>query len=118
MRQLKGLERAEMVMDQMELKVQKSMGRLHSIKERRKDWDNVNSRFEAGGMFGALFDLREDKSDRDATKANGNKENNDEKEKAIAENATPLQLAFRPPRDVPGSRAEEQTIEDDADNVE
>jgi len=113
-------------MDQMELKIQKSVGKFHTIKERRKDWENVNSKIEAGGMFGALLDLRDDvkasdKSNQDSSKAmSGNKENKDVgiEEKLIAEDSGPLQLAFRPPPSVMGSRTAQQTIEDDADNVE
>jgi len=115
-----------MVMDQMELKIQKSIGKFHTIKERRKDWENVNSKVDAGGIFGALLDLRDDveasnKSGQDSSKAmSGNKENKDVgvEEMLIAEDSGPLQLAFRPQPSAMGSRTAPQTIEDDADNVE
>lgn len=42
LRQQKGIERAEDVLDKMELKVQKSVGRERKVKERRKGWEEVN----------------------------------------------------------------------------
>ena len=41
-RQQKVLHRADIVKDQMELKVRKSAGKLQKTKERSKTWDNVN----------------------------------------------------------------------------
>ena len=59
MRQLKGLDRAEIVMDQLELKVSKSAGKLKTRKERKKEWADVNSKIGRVSRFGALQDMVE-----------------------------------------------------------
>ncbi|KAF2489933.1 hypothetical protein BU16DRAFT_567026 [Lophium mytilinum] len=43
LRQTRGMERAADFMEKMEVKVQKSMGRTKTVKERRKPWEELNS---------------------------------------------------------------------------
>jgi len=59
LRQQKGLDRAEIVMDQLELKVTKSAGKLKTRKERKKEWVDVNSKIDRLSRFGLLQDLAE-----------------------------------------------------------
>ncbi|KAF2806526.1 uncharacterized protein BDZ99DRAFT_501340 [Mytilinidion resinicola] len=42
LRQARGMERAADFMEKMEVKVQKSMGRTKTVKERRKPWEELN----------------------------------------------------------------------------
>lgn len=58
----RGVERADANVAKLETKVQKSVGRLKTVKTRRSDWVDINGkavpRGGAGGMFAAL-DLEE-----------------------------------------------------------
>ncbi|EAW13215.1 Alb1 domain-containing protein [Aspergillus clavatus NRRL 1] len=65
LRQQKGMERAEVVFDQMEKKVAKSVSRAKTVKSRRADWEALN-RNTAGSMFQAL---QEDEDEDDNTMA-------------------------------------------------
>ncbi|KAL1966884.1 hypothetical protein VTN77DRAFT_3849 [Rasamsonia byssochlamydoides] len=44
LRQQKGIERAEVVMDQLEKKVAKSVGKGKKVKARKINWDDLNSK--------------------------------------------------------------------------
>ncbi|OKL58338.1 hypothetical protein UA08_06574 [Talaromyces atroroseus] len=44
LRQQKGIERAEMVIDQLETKVAKSIGKAKAINARRAQWEDLNSK--------------------------------------------------------------------------
>ncbi|RAK95259.1 Alb1 domain-containing protein [Aspergillus ibericus CBS 121593] len=63
LRQQKGVERAEAVVDQMEKKVTKSVGRAKAVKARRADWEDLNRKSKS--MFQALNDEAEDDMDDD-----------------------------------------------------
>ncbi|PWY94178.1 hypothetical protein BO94DRAFT_458276, partial [Aspergillus sclerotioniger CBS 115572] len=63
LRQQKGVERAEAVVDQLEKKVTKSAGRAKAIKNRRADWEDTNRK--AKTVFEALNDEAEDNMDDD-----------------------------------------------------
>ena len=61
MRQLNALERAEVVLDKLQNKVAKSVGKEKRVIERRKGWDEVNVDKrkllrKKGNAFGALED--------------------------------------------------------------
>jgi hypothetical protein len=45
------VERAEIVVGRTEAKVQKSLGRLKGVKERRKDWEDVNGGRRKKGLM-------------------------------------------------------------------
>ncbi|PLB36834.1 Alb1 domain-containing protein [Aspergillus candidus] len=67
-RQMKGVERAEAVIDQMEIKVTRSSTRAKTIKARSADWDDLNKKSK-GSVFQALNDAEgdvEDEGDGDA----------------------------------------------------
>ncbi|PYI00650.1 hypothetical protein BO78DRAFT_465170 [Aspergillus sclerotiicarbonarius CBS 121057] len=64
LRQQKGVERAEAVVDQLEKKVTRSAGRAKAIKARRGEWEDLNRKSKT--MFEALNDEAEDNMD-DAT---------------------------------------------------
>ncbi|KAK3077604.1 hypothetical protein LTS18_009793, partial [Coniosporium uncinatum] len=53
-RQQKGIERADIVNDQLEKKVEKSLKRLKVVKERAKDWSDLNKKVHGQGAFAAL----------------------------------------------------------------
>jgi len=53
-RQQKGIERADIVNDQLEKKVEKSLKRLKIVKERAKDWSDLNKKVYNKGAFAAL----------------------------------------------------------------
>ncbi|BDD54879.1 hypothetical protein MPDQ_008064 [Monascus purpureus] len=63
LRQKKGMERAEMVMDQLEIKIAKSVNRGKTVKSRRVDWDDLNRK--SGSMFAALQMNTGDEDDHD-----------------------------------------------------
>jgi hypothetical protein len=42
------VERAEVVLNRTEKKVERSVGREHVVKERRKDWEVINGSFGVG----------------------------------------------------------------------
>ncbi|KAJ5370618.1 uncharacterized protein N7496_006710 [Penicillium cataractarum] len=62
LRQQKGMERAEAVLDQLEIKKAKSITRAKSIKERRGDWEEMNKKSTA---FAALQQTQEVDDDED-----------------------------------------------------
>jgi len=49
LRQQKGIERADIVKEQIDTKLKKSMGKLKTIKDRRKDWLALNEKLESNG---------------------------------------------------------------------
>jgi len=53
-RQRKGIERADIVNDQLEKKVEKSLKRQKVVKERAKDWSDMNKKVQSKGAFAAL----------------------------------------------------------------
>ncbi|RDW63172.1 Alb1 domain-containing protein [Aspergillus mulundensis] len=61
LRQQKGLERAEAVMDQHEIKLTKSNNRAKAVKNRRADWSDLNGK---AAKFAALAEA--DNGDDDA----------------------------------------------------
>lgn len=94
-------------MDQMELKVQKSQGKLLHIKERRKDWENVNEKAGDVGFFNALIDLSDSVHERPnaedlrkAAELQVAKENTNAAawggKATMPESVMPLQLPLRP----------------------
>ncbi|PKY00082.1 hypothetical protein P168DRAFT_322540 [Aspergillus campestris IBT 28561] len=58
-RQMKGVERAEAVIDQMEIKVSRSSTRAKNIKARSADWEELNKKSK-GSIFQALNDAEGD----------------------------------------------------------
>ncbi|KAF7586035.1 hypothetical protein BBP40_009652 [Aspergillus hancockii] len=64
-RQQKGIERAEMVLDQLEKKVEKSVKREKNVKARRGDWEDLNCKSTVT-MFQNLKDEADDNGDDDA----------------------------------------------------
>lgn len=56
-RQRKGVERADVVKEQLGLKMQKSLAKLRTVKQRAKDWDAINGEVaassDAAGLAGA-----------------------------------------------------------------
>ncbi|BCR90006.1 Alb1 domain-containing protein [Aspergillus chevalieri] len=67
-RQKKGMERAEMVVDQLENKVAKSVKRGKNVQARRADWDDWNrktAKFEALQQIAADGDDGDDNDDDD-----------------------------------------------------
>ncbi|KAJ5200342.1 Ribosome biogenesis protein Alb1 [Penicillium cf. griseofulvum] len=72
LRQQKGMDRAEAVMDQLEIKKAKSLARGKTVNSRRADWEDTNRKTLA-------FDaLRQDDDDED-----------DEDDEAMAEDSAP-----------------------------
>ncbi|KAE8356729.1 Alb1-domain-containing protein [Aspergillus coremiiformis] len=65
LRQQKGIERAENILDQLEKKVEKSVGRAKGVKARRAEWEDLNRKSSAT-MFQNLNDEAEDNGDDDA----------------------------------------------------
>ncbi|GKZ37483.1 hypothetical protein AbraIFM66950_009033 [Aspergillus brasiliensis] len=61
LRQQKGVERAEAVMDQLEKKVTKSVGRAKVVKARAADWEDLNRKSKS--MFEALNEEPDDNMD-------------------------------------------------------
>ncbi|GKZ70584.1 hypothetical protein AnigIFM50267_006238 [Aspergillus niger] len=61
LRQQKGVERAEAVMDQLEKKVTKSEVRAKSVKARRAEWEDLNRKTKS--MFEALNEEADDNMD-------------------------------------------------------
>ncbi|PYH31829.1 Alb1 domain-containing protein [Aspergillus neoniger CBS 115656] len=61
LRQQKGVERAEAVMDQLEKKVVKSEGRAKSVKARRAEWEDLNRKTKS--MFEALNEADDNMDD-------------------------------------------------------
>ncbi|KAG2417708.1 hypothetical protein HFD88_008927 [Aspergillus terreus] len=59
LRQQKGMERAEAILDQMEIKVSKSLNRGKTVKARRAEWEDLN-RKSAKTMFQNLNDEADD----------------------------------------------------------
>lgn len=57
-------------MDQLELKVSKSAGRLKTRKERKKEWTDINSKIGQLSRFGG----RQGKSERDGEATDGEAE--------------------------------------------
>ncbi|KAJ5832459.1 hypothetical protein N7474_000770 [Penicillium riverlandense] len=74
LRQQKGMERAEAVVDQMEVKLAKSVNRQKTINSRRADWEDTNRK---SAMFLAL-QQQEDEAD-----------NNEQGDNAMAEDTAP-----------------------------
>ncbi|KAJ5800110.1 uncharacterized protein N7518_002178 [Penicillium psychrosexuale] len=62
LRQQKGMDRAEAVMDQLEIKKAKSMARGKTVNSRRADWDDTNRKTMA---FNALQQDDDDEDDED-----------------------------------------------------
>ncbi|BCR99472.1 Alb1 domain-containing protein [Aspergillus luchuensis] len=61
LRQQKGVERAEAVMDQLEKKVVKSESRAKSVKARRAEWEDLNRKTKS--MFEALNEADDNMDD-------------------------------------------------------
>ncbi|KAJ5713073.1 uncharacterized protein N7483_010254 [Penicillium malachiteum] len=62
LRQQKGMDRAEAVLDQLEIKKAKSVGRAKSVKERSADWEALNTKASA---FAAIQKDNEEYDDED-----------------------------------------------------
>lgn len=59
LKQQRGLERADIVKDQIEVKTKKSVGKSKVIKDRAKEWEDLNAKIEAKvakNTFAALAD--------------------------------------------------------------
>ncbi len=103
LRQQKGLDRAEIVMDQLESKVTKSVGKLKTRKERKKEWTDINLKTGQRSRFSAL----QDKAEGDVEDIDGGVEvemNGTEKENrntllagTKSEKGGELELPLRPP---------------------
>ncbi|KAI2789982.1 hypothetical protein POX_d05483 [Penicillium oxalicum] len=65
-RQMKGMERAEAVMDQLETKKAKSLNRAKTIHERRADWADMNKKSSAILALHQNGELEENDEDDDA----------------------------------------------------
>ncbi|OJJ61803.1 hypothetical protein ASPSYDRAFT_75810 [Aspergillus sydowii CBS 593.65] len=73
LRQQKGMDRAEAIMDQLEIKVAKSENRAKTVKSRRAEWSDLNgkaTKFEALAEAGSNDD---DDAMADVSTATGNK---------------------------------------------
>lgn len=53
-RHKKGLERADIVSDRIDLRLEKSLGKLKTIKERKKEWDVLNTQLLVKGAEGEV----------------------------------------------------------------
>jgi len=94
-------------MDQLELKVTRSVGKLKTRKERKKEWADVNLKIGRLSRFGALQDMAE----QDDERMDGGKEvemNGAEKEnkstlltEAKLEKGVKSELSLRPPAEPP-----------------
>ncbi|KAJ5881043.1 uncharacterized protein N7473_012096 [Penicillium subrubescens] len=78
LRQQKGMDRAEAVMDQLEIKKAKSLTRAKFIKERRADWEEMNKKSSAFAALQQTEDVEED-----------DEEDNDDDDAMATENIEP-----------------------------
>jgi hypothetical protein len=62
-RQRRGVERADIVKGQLDAKLEKSLGKLKTMKERRKDWDVTNKVAEDGAVRGGMFGVLDQDGD-------------------------------------------------------
>ncbi|KAJ6139271.1 hypothetical protein N7471_005757 [Penicillium samsonianum] len=76
LRQQKGMDRAEAVMDQLEIKKAKSLARGRTVNSRRADWEDTNRKTLA---FNALQQADDDEDDED--------------DDAMAEDSAPAKIA-------------------------
>ncbi|KGO75735.1 Ribosome biogenesis protein Alb1 [Penicillium italicum] len=105
LRQQKGMDRAEAVMDQLEIKKAKSVARGKTVNSRRADWEDTNRKTLA---FSAL---QQDDDDED-----------DEDDEAMAEDSAPTTIAvaknvFQIATEDSNPAIEDTNIVDEADEI-
>lgn len=110
-RHRKGIERADIVKGQLDVKLVKSLGRLKTIKERRKEWGQVNAEAEKegeegavrSGMFAALEGLEGEAEEQEVEEDTGG-------ETMTLELPVRTIGAVQPPQPVEASVSEEEVI--------
>ncbi|CAI7616863.1 unnamed protein product [Penicillium discolor] len=105
LRQQKGMDRAEAVMDQLEIKKAKSLARGKTVNSRRADWEDTNRRTLA---FNAL---PQDDDDED-----------DEDDEAMAEDSAPPKIpvaknVFQIETEISNPAIDDSTTIDEADEI-
>ncbi|RJE18872.1 hypothetical protein PHISCL_08788 [Aspergillus sclerotialis] len=97
LRQQKGLERAEIVMDQLEVKVAGSVKRGKNVKARRADWDDLNKSNKS------KFALLQEQSDDDTP--------NDGDDAMVDDSTAPASNSTKPAAPLPDQLAQKPVEE-------
>jgi len=114
-RHLKGLERADIVKEQLDSKLKKSLGKLKTIKERRKEWEDMNEKFILSGEVRPVSSSKFDILDGEMAENEPSGVEMEAESMAIESSILPktgevLELPHRLPADIPLPPEEEDEI--------